>query len=581
MTVRQHGGQLGHTGERITVSGADSVEIYLAAATNYAQSYPDYTGDDPALVAGRIMQAIESRSYHELRERHLADFRSLTSRVHLSLNPDPELRALPTDERLHRMKAGAEDPGLLELGFNLGRYLLISSSRRGSLAANLVGGWNGYPGAPWAGNYQSNINVQQNYQGFGPLDLDDPHEAFIDWIEDLSHSGREIARRVYGTGGWVSHTTGNIWGHAAPVGDLEWGLFPSGATWHARHVWDHYDYSRDLSYLRDRGYPLLRGVSQFWMENLVPFEGGLIAAPTASAEHGALYTDEGYDASVYPFHSPLYHFNLPGAFQDIQMIGDLFDNTAHAARLVGDYAFADSVEHVRGQLLPLRIGRHGQLQEWYDDIDHPDNKHRHLAHLYAVYPGNQIHPYTTPELAEAARVSMNMRGEGRQPKFSPHAGGAWSMAHRISVWVRLLDADRAWSVYRTMMKQQGFENLTFYQQTPGPTASFHEMYAEEVDHAKFLMDANGALPGSVAEMLVQTYDGVLHLLPALPSVLDQGEITGLRTRGGYRVSLSWSNGRLVQARVAVPEGMPQPRLRLAGTLYEPEQWPANVRAVQL
>lgn len=566
LVVEAEGGSSSTDGATLQVSGADAASVYLTASTNHALSFPDYRGEDPKARNDRILSAAAARGYDSVKERHVRDYRGLYDRVHLDLDTDPDLVGRPTDERWRRLVAGREDAGLKLLAFNLGRYLLISASRPGSLPANLQGVWNTYREAPWRGNYQSNINIQAIYWPSGPLNLLECQEPYIDWIEDLAIAGREVAQRVYGTDGWVSHTTGNIWGHAAPVGNMRWGMYPMGAAWHAQHVWDQYAFGQDRRYLEEQAYPILRDAALFWLENLVEFEGHLISAPTVSAEHGPLPTPEGLRPAFHDLKSDQYLYNLPGVFQDVQMIGDLFSNTAEAATLLGDTAFARRLVETRERLLPPKVGRHGQLQEWAQDIDDLDGHHRHIGHLYAVCPGRQIHPTTTPDLAEAARVSLELRGDGRFPEQERVAGGNWARAHRACAWVRLMDGDRGDRILTGMLTEQGFENLTTFQHIPNDWGR-PELAHEDGLYSIFQLDGSAAFPFVVAEMLLQSHMGEIHLLPALPAALGTGSVTGLRARGGYEVDVEWRDGALVRAVIRSDHGQ-VPRVRVGTDLVD-------------
>lgn len=572
LEVRLKSGRLVKRDAEIEIEDADQAEILLTAATNYAQRYPDYVGEDPSVLNNRRLDAALGLSYDTLKRRHVEDYRSLYDRVAFELYGDADQAALPTDQRFARMREGTYDPGYVELAANLGRYMIIATSRPGSLPANIQGVWNAFERSPWSGNYQSNINLQEIYWPCGPTDLLECHTAYLDWIEDLAHSGREIAQRVYGTKGWVSHTTGDIWGHAAPIGELPWALYPVGAAWHCQHLWDHYAFNQDREYLEKRAFPLMKEASLFWLENLVPFKGFLISAPTVSAEHGALETEDGLNPAFFDLKSDQYRYNLPGVYQDIQMIRDLFTNTAHAARLLGETEFADELNSRKDELLPYRIGKYGQLQEWYQDIDHPDCHHRHIAHLYAVCPGSEISPLTTPELAEAAKVSLNMRGEGRYLDQELAAGGNWSRAHRMFCWARLLDGDRSYKILCQTLTEQGFENVLTFQHD-GYHWDRPNFYMEDEMYLHFQIDASASIPGLLAEMVLQSHLGELHLLPALPAALPMGSITGLRARGAIGVDIRWRHGELEAVNIHLLAGMELPPVRLKRDLIDPRQDP--------
>jgi alpha-L-fucosidase 2 len=560
--VDSKGGKVYNANSLLYVDSAESVVIYLTTATNYRLHYPDYTGEEPEYITSGIMEKALNQEYEELKEMHICDYKSLFDRVELHLEGDPEAEKLPTDKRWQRLKNGKSDPGLKVLAFNLGRYLIISSSRPGTLPANLQGVWNNFKRAPWAGNYQSNINMQEIYMSCGPVNLPECQEPYIDWINDLSIAGSQIAEKCYGTNGWVSHTTGNIWGHAAPVGDIMWGTYPLGAAWHCKHVWEQYAFTADTGYLLKTGYPLLKGASVFWLENLIPYNGYLISAPTVSAEHGALLTENGYNPAYHDFESDMYRYCLPGAFQDIEMIWDLFTDTYSAAIIAGDAEFADSLLAFREKLLPLMTGKYGQLQEWYDDIDNPDCHHRHIAHMYAVYPGTQIHPTTTPALADAAKKSLDMRGDGRFPGQEQVSGGNWARAYRIWCWTRLMEGNRANKIFTEMLTEQGFENLLTYQHI-GYHWERPDFFNEEDSlFCHFQLDASASVPGFMAEMLLQSHLDEIHLLPALPDEFASGKVSGLKARGGYTVDIEWKDGDLINAVITCPAGTVIPGIRI-------------------
>jgi alpha-L-fucosidase 2 len=572
------GGETIADSSSLRVVNATSLEVRVAVSTNYKLQYPDYVGGDPLDRNRAILEAARTRSYEELKQRHVTDYQQLYQRVSLDLNGDRQKEALPTNERWENLRNGDRDPGLKELAFNLGRYLLISSSRPGSLPANLQGGWNTFNSAVWAGNYQSNINIQEIYWPCGPVNLLECHEPWLNWIEDLVVPGREVARRVYGTRGWVSHTTGNIWGHVTGDGSLPWAMYPVGAAWHCQHLWDQFTFTLDTTYLRKRAYPIMKEAAAFWMENLVPFEGYLISVPTVSAEHGAMERDGVLDPATHELRHPDYRFNIPGVYQDVEMIWDLFTNTAEAARLFNEDAFADSLSSLRARLLPLKIGRHGQLQEWYDDIDSPEGHHRHIAHLYAVSPGRQIHPTTTPDLARAAARSLNMRGDVRFLEQEHPSGGNWSRAHRIASWVRLMDGNRANKIFSELLADEGFENLTTFQHANWSMGRPDLFKENDSTFLYFQLDATAATPAFMAEMLLQTHMGELHLLPALPDEWPTGQVKGLLARGGHVVDISWENGALREVTIHQRKGVTLQHIRVVNDLISASDPRVNIIA---
>jgi alpha-L-fucosidase 2 len=559
--VLHKGGELEADGGILKLSEADSATVIYTAATEYRLDPPEYKGADPDALTSAWIKAASQTPYEQLKQRHIRDYRELYDRVELDLAGDPSSEKLPSNQRWENLRNGeSNDTGLRVLLFNLGRYLLISASRPGTLPSTLQGVWNTYPRAPWRGNYQSNVNLQAMYWPSGPVNLLECQRAYVDWIKAQVIPGREVARNYYGTNGWVSHTTGNIWGYAAPGTGLIWGIYPVGATWHCQHLWEHYAFSMDKKFLEEEAYPVMKEAAEFWLANLVPFEGYLISAPTVSAEHGVqekdgAYIDPTVKAESQPEDGSVHRYNIPGAYQDIQMIHDLFTNVLEAADILGtDRMFRDSVDKARAKLLPLKIGRLGQLQEWYQDIDSPKDHHRHIAHLWALFPGRMIHPLTTPDLAEAAKKSLNMRGDGRFEPLWVYSGGNWARTWRIWCWARLLDGDRADRIFMDMIREQGFENLMTFQHVPSEN--------------RMQVDGSMSTPGIMAEMLLQSHLGEIHLLPALPGLWSNGSVRGLIARGGYKVDMEWQKGHLTRADVkASRAGVP--RIRVEGKLIDP------------
>ena len=543
--LRPEGGHLTHDDKSLRLEGADAATVLYTIATDYALAPPTYRGADPETITSDIMRRTADRSYEDLRREHVEDYTNLYRRTAFQLQGLTATEQLPTDERWRRYANGDDaDLGLKTLAFNLGKYLLISASRPGSLPANLQGVWNPHYAARWSGNYQININIQMIYMSGGVLGLPECQVPLIEWIRSLVVSGREVAKAYYGTKGWVTHATGNVWGYTAPGASVEWGLFPSGAAWLCRHLWEQYEFTQDKQYLRDKAYPVMREAAEFWLENLVEYNGFLVSAPAVSAEHPSTI---GY--------------LTPGPYQDNAMVGDLLDNVAAASRLLDiDAEFRAKVEQTRSRMMPLRIGRLGQLQEWADDLDRPDDHHRHYMHIYAVHPGQMINPLEQPELAAAAKKSMDLRGDGDVPMpDEPHLGGNWSRGWKIWIFARLFDGARADKIFSQLIGQAGMENLMTYQQVPRPDGRLTPMQ----------LDGSASTPGFVAELLLQSQFGELHLLPALPPAWKKGTIQGLTARRSCRVDLSWENGQLVNATVTVPKDGKLPRLRLAGRAIEP------------
>ncbi|MEN6406973.1 MAG: glycoside hydrolase family 95 protein [Thermoguttaceae bacterium] len=537
--VLSEGGSRNAKNNRLAVKDANAATVIYTVATDYLLKPPEYRGADPEAITADVLKKLEGRSYHDLRAEHVADYQRLYLRAQFHLDGQLAERAnLPTDERWKfYSKLDDADLGLRELAFNFGKYLLIAASRPKALPSGLQGAWIGDFTAPWNGNYQININIPLIYMPGNVLGLSECNEPFLDWIRALVVPGREVAKAYYGARGWVGHATGNIWGFASPGSDIEWGAFPSGAAWECRHLWEQFEFTGDRHYLRDHAYPVMKEAAQFWLENLTEYHGSLVATPAVSAEQ----------------RSPK-GFLLP-SMQDVVLVGDLFDNVVNASKILGvDPEFRDRVAKTRAKLTPLKIGRLGQLQEWVEDVDDPNCHHRHFMHLMAVQPCQQINPRVDKALAEAARVSMNLRGDGDNaqrldPKYQstkcacthcghpcdPWIAGNWSRSWKCWIWARLFDGDRADKIFVEMLGEAGFENLCTYQQTGG--------------HTPMQLDGSVTAPGFIAEMLMQSQFDVIAFLPALPKKWPAGSITGIKARGNVTVNLAWNHGKATQASV--------------------------------
>jgi alpha-L-fucosidase 2 len=503
-TARATGGTVTSENGSLTVAGADAVTLLVSIGTNYT-SYNDLTGDqnaralDPLLTAG-------DRAYNLLRTRHVEDYQQYFSRTSLDVGTS-DAADLPTNERVAGF-AGGSDPQLVALFFQFGRYLLLSSSRPGTQPANLQGIWNESLAPEWDSKFTVNINTEMNYWPAGPANLIEMMEPVLAMVEDLAVTGAQTASVQYGAGGWVCHHNTDGWRGTAPVDFAMAGMWQTGGAWMALHIWEHYRFTGDLEALRSR-YPVLKGAAQFFVDSLVqdPVTGYMVTCPSNSPENS--HHD---NASV-----------CAGPTMDMQIIRDLFGAVAEASTLLEtDAEFRATVQELAGQLAPTLVGGQGQIQEWQADWDAgvPEQTHRHVSHLYGLHPSNQITPGGTPELAEAARVTLEQRGDD---------GTGWSLAWKINFWARLADGSRSYTLLSDQL-------------TPDRTAA--NLFCL---HPPFQIDGNFGATSGIAEWLLQSHTGEVQLLPALPPELPNGTVTGLRARGGDTIDITWEDGEITQA----------------------------------